>query len=148
MDKSMIVATDTSSGLPELWVMMRTTQGTAYSGTDMVGDWVMHSVSLGNPGSRDWTFGHSSVDSGGTNTFTQMVGSAGVISPTRTNDDGDEQRHRAMTIPGPGDGTGGGMMGGGMLTATFHGIMNEAKNMMISTYTDGVGGYPFSIQVK
>ena len=149
LDKSMIVATDTSGGQPELWVMMRTTQGTAYSGTDMTGAWVMHSVSSGNPVSRDWTFGHSFVDSGGTNTFSQMVGSAGAISPIPA-----PMRMAmniatgVMTIPGPGVGTGGGMMGGGMTTATFHGIMNEAKNMMISTYTDGGGGYPFSIQVK
>jgi len=35
------------------------------------------------------------------------------------------------------------------MTQTFHGIMNEAKNMMVSAYTtDGSGGYPFSIQVK
>jgi hypothetical protein len=26
--------------------------------------------------------------------------------------------------------------------------MNEAKYLMVSTYTDGTGGYPFSIQVK
>ena len=149
LDKSMIVATDTSGGQPELWVMMRTTQGTAYAGTDMTGAWVMHSVSSGNPGSRDWTFGHSFVDSGGTNTFSQMVGRAGAISPIPA------PMTMAMNIatgvmilPGPGGGTGGGMMGGGMTTATFHGIMNEAKNMMISTYTDGGGGYPFSIQVK
>jgi hypothetical protein len=44
--------------------------------------------------------------------------------------------------------TGGGMMGGGMVTETFHGITNGAKNLMVSTYTDGAGGYPFSIQVK
>jgi hypothetical protein len=43
---------------------------------------------------------------------------------------------------------GGGMMGGGLVTSTFHGIMNGAKNLMVSTYTDGTGGYPFSIQVK
>jgi hypothetical protein len=42
----------------------------------------------------------------------------------------------------------GGMMGGGLVTSTFHGIMNGAKNLMVSTYTDGTGGYPFSIQVK
>jgi len=142
MDKSMIVATDTNSGNPELWVMMRTTQGTTYPMTNMMGAWVMHSVSSGNTGSRDWTFGHSSVDAGGKNTFSQMMGSAGMISPT--------QMTMAMniatgeiTIPV----TGGGM-GGGMMTETFHGIMNEGKNMMVSTYTDGTGGYPFSIQVK
>jgi hypothetical protein len=39
-------------------------------------------------------------------------------------------------------------MGGGMMTQTFHGIMNEGKNIMVSTYTDESGGYPFSIQVK
>ncbi|MCP2501268.1 MAG: hypothetical protein NCA08_06860 [Deltaproteobacteria bacterium] len=149
LDKSMIVATDTSGGQPELWVMMRTTDGTDYSGTDMMGDWVMHSVSSGNPGSRDWTFGHSSVDSGGTNTFSQMVGSAGAISPIPAPMTmAMNIATGVMTLPGPGGGTGGGMMGGGMTTATFHGIMNEAKNMMISTYTDGGGGYPFSIQVK
>jgi hypothetical protein len=149
LDKSMIVATDTRGGQPELWVMMRTTQGTAYSGTDMVGDWVMHSVSAGDPGSRDWTFGHSFVDSGGTNTFSQMVGSAGAISPIPAPMTmAMNIATGVMTLPGPGGGTGGGMMGGGMTTATFHGIMNEAKNMMISTYTDAGGGYPFSIQVK
>ena len=149
LDKSMIVATDTSGGQPELWVMMRTTPGTAYSGTDMVGDWVMHSVSSGNPGSRDWTFGHSFVDSGGTNTFSQMVGSAGAISPIPAPMTmAMNIATGVMTLPGPGGGTGGGMMGGGMTTATFHGIMNEAKNMMISTYTDAGGGYAFSIQVK
>jgi hypothetical protein len=58
-----------------------------------------------------------------------------------------------MTMDGTGGGmmgggTGGGMMGGGLVTPTFHGIMNGAKNLMVSTYTDGTGGYPFSIQVK
>ena len=52
-DKSMIVATDTAGGHPEIWVMMRGT--TAHSTADMTGDWVMHSVSSGNSGSRGWT---------------------------------------------------------------------------------------------
>ena len=43
--------------------------------------------------------------------------------------------------------TGGGM-GGGMMSSTFHGIMNGAKNIMVSNYSDGSSGYPFSIQVK
>lgn len=145
MDRSMIVATDSNGGKPELWVMMRTTQGTTYSMSDMMGDWVMHSVSSGNPGSRDWTFGHSVVDSSGNNTFSQMMGSTGMIAPT--------QMTMAMNsatgvITMAGTGGGMGMMGGGMMTQTFHGIMNESKNMMVSTYTDGIGGYPFSIQVK
>jgi len=154
MDKSMIVATDTNAGNhPEIWVMMRTTLNprTIYSGTDMMGDWIMHSVSSGNSGSRDWTFGHSVVDAGANNTFSQMVGSAGEIKPTPTPMTmAMDSVNGVMTIPdmGMGGGTGGGMMGGGMTTATFHGIMNEAKNKMISTYTDGGGGYPFSIQVK
>jgi hypothetical protein len=147
MDKSMIVATDTNGSNPELWVMMRTTQGTTYSMADMMGDWVMHSVSSGNTGSRDWTFGHSVVDAGGNNTFSQMMGRTGVISPTQmtmaTN-----LVTGVITISGTAGGMGGGMMGGGMMTQTFHGIMNEAKNMMVSTYTGGSGGYPFSIQVK
>jgi hypothetical protein len=59
-----------------------------------------------------------------------------------------------MTMSGSGGGMmgggmmGGGMMGGGVVPSTFHGIMNGAKNLMVSTYTDGTGGYPFSIQVK
>ena len=110
MDKSMIVATDTNGGNTELWVLMKDSTGT-FSTTDMMGDWVMHAVSSGNPGSRGWTYGQSIVDASGNNTFT-------------------------------------GMMGGGMMTTTFHGIMNEAKNIMMSTYTDGSGGYPFSIQMK
>jgi hypothetical protein len=43
---------------------------------------------------------------------------------------------------------GGGMMGGGVVTDTFRGITNGARNIMVSTYSDGSGGYPFSIQVK
>jgi len=146
-DKSMIVATDTNGGRPELWVMMRTTLGTTYSTADMMGDWVMHSVSSGNTASRDWTFGHSVVDSSGNNTFSQMMGSTGVISPTQMTMTMNGSTG-VMTIPGTGGGMGGGMMGGGMMTSTFHGIMNESKSMMISAYTDGSGGYPFSIQVK
>src|SRR3990172_8991271 len=144
MDRSMIVATDTNGGNPEIWVMMKTTTA-IYSTADMMGDWVMHAVSSGNTGSRDWTFGHSVVDAGGNNTFSQMMGSAGMISPTPMTF---VMNVGVMTISGTGGGMGGGMMGGGMMTQTFHGIMNEAKNMMVSTYTDGSGGYPFSIQVK
>jgi len=153
MDKSMIVATDTNGGHPELWVMMRTTQGTTYPMDAMMGDWLMHSISSGNTGSQDWAFGHSYVDSSGNNTFSQMMGSNGVISPTQMTMTMNSTTG-VMTIPGTGGGTGGGMMGGGMMgggmmTQTFHGIMNEAKNMMVSVYTtDGSGGYPFSIQVK
>ena len=105
MDKSMIVATDTNGGHPELWVMMRTTQGTDYSGTDMMGDWVMHSVSSGNTGSRDWTFGHSFVDANGNNTFSQMMGSAGAISPTQMTM-AMNGATGVMTIPGTGGGMG------------------------------------------
>ena len=46
MDKSMIVATDTSGGNPEFWVLMKDTGG-AFSTADMTGDWVMHAVSSG-----------------------------------------------------------------------------------------------------
>jgi hypothetical protein len=147
MDKTMIVATDTSGGNPELWVMMKNTTGTT---ADMTGDWVMHAVSSGNPGSRDWTYGHSVVDAGGNSTFTGMMGSDGQV------DDAEMtfmMNGGVMTMGGTGGGmmgggTGGGMMGGGLVTPTFHGIMNGAKNLMVSTYTDGTGGYPFSIQVK
>ena len=144
MDKTMIVATDTNGGNPELWVMMKIPTGT-YSTADMRGDWVMHSVSSGNAGSRDWTFGHSVVNSGGVDTFSQMMGSAGPVASaqmTFTMNGG------VMTMSGQGGGMGGGMMGGGMMTQTFHGIMNGAKNIMVSNYSDGSGGYPFSIQVK
>jgi hypothetical protein len=32
--------------------------------------------------------------------------------------------------------------------STFHGIMNDARNVMVSGYTDANGGFPFAIQVK
>jgi hypothetical protein len=145
MDKTMIVATDTNGGNPEIWVMMKTTTGT-YSTADMMGDWVMHSVSSGNTGSRDWTFGHSVVDSSGNNMFSQMMGSTGVISPTTLTF---VMNGGVMTMSGTGGGMmGGGMMGGGLVTSTFHGTMNGAKNIMVSNYSDGTGGYPFSVQVK
>ena len=142
MDKNMIVATDTSGGNPELWVMMRTTTA---STADMVGDWVMHAVSSGNPGSRDWTFGHSVVGAGGNATFSGMMGSGGPVSTAQMTF---QMNGGEMTMSGASGGMGGGMMGGGMMTQTFHGITNGARNIMVSTYTDGSGGYPFSIQVK
>jgi len=148
MDKSMIVATDTNGGHPELWVMMKETTGAT---ADMTGDWVMHSVSSGNPGSRDWTYGHSILDVSGNDTFSQMMGSGGPVDNTTPTTF--QMNGGVMTMGGTGGGTGGGMMGGGMMggglvTSTFHGITNGAKNLMVSTYTDGTGGYPFSIQLK
>jgi hypothetical protein len=144
MDKSMIVATDTNGGHPELWVMMKETTGTT---ADMTGDWVMHSVSSGNPGSRDWTYGHSILDVSGNDTFSQMMGSGGPVDNTAQMTF--QMNGGVMTMGGAGGGMmGGGMMGGGLVTSTFHGITNGAKNLMVSTYSDGTGGYPFSIQVK
>jgi hypothetical protein len=151
MDKTMIVATDNSGDNPELWVMMKGTAGTT---ADMTGGWVMHSVSSGNTGSRDWTYGHSVVDAGGTSTFTQMMGSGGPVPMDNTTQMTFQMNGGVMTMSGSGGGMmgggmmGGGMMGGGVVPSTFHGIMNGAKNLMVSTYTDGTGGYPFSIQVK
>jgi hypothetical protein len=147
MDKSMIVATDTNGGHPEIWVMMKTATA---STADMMGDWVMHGVSSGNPGSRGWTYGQSIVDASGNDTFTGMMGSGGPVSSSQMTF---QMNGGVMTMGGTGGGmmgggTGGGMMGGGMVTSTFHGITNGAKNLMVSTYTDGTGGYPFSIQVK
>lgn len=149
IDKSMIVATDTNGGNPEIWVMMKTTTGT-FSTADMMGDWVMHSVSSGNPGSRGWTYGHSVVDASGNNTFSGMMGYTGPFSSTQMTF---VMNGGVMTTSGTGGGMGGeimggGMMGGGWETSSFHGIMNGTRNIMISTYSDGSGGYPFSIQVK
>jgi hypothetical protein len=146
-DKTMIVATDTNGGNPEIWVMMRNTTA---STADMMGDWVMHSVSSGNSSSRGWMYGQSVVDTSGNDTFSGMMGNTGPVSSTQLTF---QMNGGVMTMGGTGGGTGGGMMGGGMMggglvTSTFHGIMNGAKNLMVSAYTDGTGGYPFSIQVK
>jgi hypothetical protein len=145
MDKKMIVATDTSGGHPEIWVMMKIPPGTAFATSDMMGDWVMHSVSSGNSGSRGWTYGHSVVDAGGNDIFSGMMGSGGPVATSQMTF---MMNGGAMSMNGSGGGMGGGMMGGGSVPATFHGTMNEAKNLMVSNYTDGTGGYPFSIQVK
>jgi hypothetical protein len=145
MDKSMIVGTDTNVGNPELWVMMKTITGTTFATSDMTGDWVMHSVSSGNSGSRAWTYGHSVVDAGGNDTFSGMMGSGGPVSSSQMTF---MMSGGVMTMSGAGGGMGGGMMGGGLVPTTFHGTMNGAKNLMVSNYTDGTGGYPFSIQVK
>ncbi len=150
MDKSMIVATDTNGGDPEMWILMKDNGGT-YSTADMMGDWVMHAVSAGNAGSRGWTYGHSVVDASGNDTFSGMMGNTGPISSTQMTF---LMNGGVMTMGGTGGGMmggggmDGGMMGGGVETATFHGIMNGARNIMVSNYTDGSGGYPFSIQVK
>jgi hypothetical protein len=145
MDKSMIVATDTNGGNPELWVMMKTTVGTFFT-ADMMGDWVMHSVSSGNSGSRGWTYGHSVVDAGGNDTFSGLMGFGGPLSSAQMTF---MMNGGVMTLSGAGGGMmAGGMMGGGLVTSTFHGTMNGAKNILVSNYSDGSGGYPFSIQVK
>ena len=154
IDKSMIVATDTFAGNPELWILMRDT-GATYTTTNMMGDWVMHAVSAGNPGSRGWTYGHSVIDASGNDTLSWMMGYTGPISSSQMSfmmDGG------WMTTSGAAGGMGGammgggwmggGMMGGGWVTSTFHGFTNGARNIMVSSYSDGSGGYPFSIQVK
>ena len=143
-DKTMIVGTDAFGGNPEFWVLMKDTGGT-YSTADMAGDWVMHAVSPGNSGSRGWTYGQSIVDTSGNDTFSGMMGNAGPVSSTQMTF---QMNGGVMTMGGSGGGMGGGMMGGGLVTPTFHGTMNGAKNLMVSNYTDGTGGYPFSIQVK
>jgi hypothetical protein len=74
-----------------------------------------------------------------------MVGSAGPVSSALMTF---LMNGGVMSMSGTGGGMGGGMMGGGMMTATFHGIMNGARNLMVSNYSDGSGGYPFSIQMK
>jgi hypothetical protein len=144
-DKTMIVATDTNGGHPEMWVMMKDTGGT-YSTADMMGDWVMHSVSSGNSNSRGWMYGQSVVDISGDDTFSGLMGNAGPVSSSTQMTF--QMNGGVMTMGGTGGGMGGGMMGGGLVPTTFHGTMNEAKNLMVSNYTDGTGGYPFSIQVK
>jgi hypothetical protein len=146
MDKGVIVATDSGGGGPELWVLVKQAVGT-YSAADMAGDWVMHAVTAGNPGSRGWTYGHSAVDASGNDSFSAMSNDAGPVSPTQM----------AFVIDAVGvmtmNGAGGAMMGGGMTGAgvdpsTFRGLMNGARNLMVSTYSDGGGGYPFSVQVR
>ncbi len=144
MDKSMIVATDNNGGYPEMWVMMKDT-GVTYATADMAGDWVMHSVSPGESGSRGWTYGQSIVDTSGNDSFIGMMGDAGPVSSAQMSF---MMNGGVMTMSGAGGGMGGGMMGGGLVPTTFHGNMNDAKNLMVSNYTDGTGGYPFSIQVK
>ena len=148
MDKTMIVATDTNGGIPEMWILMNDAAST-YTTADMMGDWVMHAVSSGNPGSRGWTYGHSVVDASGNDTFSGMMGNAGPFSTSQMTF---MMNGGVMTTSGTGGGAGGGMMGGmmggGLVPSTFHGTMNGAKNLMVSNYSDGSGGYPFSIQVK
>jgi len=149
-DKRMIVATSTDGGDPRLWVFMKETGGT-FSAADMAGDWVMHSVAAGNAGSRGWTWGHSVIDGSGNDAFSGMMGDSGAVPST---DLAFQMNGGVMTMSGNGGGMmgggamGGGMMGGGLLTSTFHGTMNDDRNFMVSSYSDGSGGYPFTIQVK
>ncbi|MBE0603814.1 MAG: hypothetical protein IH611_09315 [Deltaproteobacteria bacterium] len=148
--KNMIVATDTDGGDPEMWILMKDTGGT-YSTADMAGDWVMHSVAAGNAGSRGWTYGHSAVDGSGNDTFSGMMGDAGPVPSTELTF---QMNGGVMTMDGTGGGMmgggtmGGGMMGGGLVTSTFHGTMNADRDIMVSSYSDGTGAYPFSVQVK
>ena len=86
------------------------------------------------------------MDAVGNDTFSGMMGNAGPVSSTQLTF---QMNGGVMTMGGTGGGMmGGGMMGGGLVTSSFHGTMNGARNLMVSSYTDGTGGYPFSIQVK
>jgi hypothetical protein len=144
-DKRVIVATDTDAGDPRLWILMKDTGGT-FSAADMAGDWVMHAVAAGNAGSRGWTWGHSAIDGSGNDAFSGIMGDAGPVSST---DLTFQMNGGVMTMSGTGGGMmGGGMMGGGLMTSTFHGTLNDGRNIMVSSYSDGSGGYPFTIQVK
>jgi len=148
-DKRMIVATATDGGDPQLWILMKDTGGT-FSAADMAGDWVMHSVAAGNAGSRGWTWGQSVIDGSGKDAFSGMMGDAGAVPSTELTF---QMNGGVMTMSGGGGmmggGTmGGGMMGGGLVTSTFHGTMSDGRNLMVSSYSDGSGGYPFTIQVK
>jgi hypothetical protein len=141
MDKNMIVATDNTGSGSDLWILMKS--GGTYSSADMPGDWMMTGVISGNSGARDWTVGHSVIGIGGQMSFSQMMGAGGMMTfPQST-----------LTMDGTGGisisgmGMGGGMMGT-MMAQTYHGIMNIAKGMIVSTFSDGSGGYRASIQMK
>ena len=112
---------------------------------DMMGDWVMHSVSSGNSGSRGWTYGHSVVDANGNATFSGMMGSAGP--GLRYADDVHDERRRD-------DHEWYGRRNGWRHDGWGHDDLHVprdhewAKNIMVSNYSDGSGGYPFTMQVK
>lgn len=146
-DKNMIVATDNSGSGYNLWILMKT--GGTYSTADLTGDWMMNGLVSGNAGAWDWNVGQSVIGSGGVLTYSQMMGHGGMMSwpqSTLTLNSGG-----AITMSG-GSWMGGGMWGGGMMGPmmgqTYHGTMSSSKGMMVSTYSDGTGGYRFSIQMK
>lgn len=141
INKDMIVATDNTGSGSNLWILMKS--GGTYSLPDLAGDWMMNGVISGNSGSRDWTVGHSVIGSGGQMAFSQMMGHGGTMSVPESTLDIDPTG--AISISGTG--MGGGMMGS-MMAQTFHGTMNTSKGLMVSTYSDGTGGYRFAIQMK
>lgn len=140
ISKEMIVATDNTGNGSNLWILMKS--GGTYSQSDLAGDWMMNGVISGNSGSRDWTVAHSVIGSGGQMTFTQMMGHGGTMSLAQSTLSMDPTGAISMSNTGMG-----GMMGS-MMTQTFHGTMDASKGMMVSTYSDGTGGYRFAIQMK
>jgi hypothetical protein len=141
MDKNMVVATDNGGNGSNLWILMKS--GGSYAMSDLTGDWMMNGLISGNPGARDWMIGHSVIGSGGLMTFSQMMGPGGMMSLPQST----LSMNATGSISMSGAGMGGGMMGS-MMARTFHGTMDPSKGLMVSTYSDGTGGYRFSIQMK
>jgi len=143
-DKNMMVLTKTdASGHYDLMVLMRSAAGVSYDTTDLAGDWMQHGVISGNPNDTNWNFGQMVMDSTGQATFSNMMGRMGAFSLQA----GSFSMTASGIITMNGIGMGGGMMNQ-VMAQTYSGLMNAGKDMMVSTSTDGNGGYQFGINMK
>ena len=147
-DRNMIVATARdAAGNYEFWMMVRAVGGVTYSGSDLTGDWMLHSVASGNTGTLPWYYGHMAVDGTGQAQFPYLCGPAGTYSGSPM----------AYTVDSSGivtanaGGMWGGMGEGGMhhiYGETLYGVVSSSKDLAIMTWSDDVGGYRFRVHVK
>jgi len=143
-DKNRMVLTKTdASGHYDLMVLMRSNTGVFYNTTDLVGDWMQHSVVSGNLNDTNWNFGQMVMDSAGQATFNNMMGRTGAFSIQP----GTFAMNSSGFITMGGMGMGGGMTNP-MMVQTYSGFMNPAKDFMVATYSDGNGGYQLGIGMK
>jgi hypothetical protein len=126
-----------------MMVLMRAAAGVSYSMADLTGNWMQHGVVSGNPNDTNWNFGQMVMDSAGQATFNGMMGRTGAFSMQP----GKYEVNSSGVITMSGMGMGGGMTNQ-MMAQTYSGLMNTAKNLMVTTYSDGNGGYQLGIDMK
>jgi hypothetical protein len=134
-DKNMIVGTHTDGGGGYGLIILQKAGGT-FAQTDLTGTWNLHGLTSGDnpPQWIGWFYGGTSIDSSGNLACSFYMNSGGD-----TTCGGDLM----FSISSTGEVT---EIGGNL--PDFHSVMNQNKDIIVGTMTDGGGGYDLMIFMK